>query len=81
MSQPDDSYLLNADPAAIDQLYEQYRADKESVDFGWRKFFEGFDFAMQNGTGNSTSSSTQSQSTVSNSPSANGAEVLIGKKK
>lgn len=43
MSQPDDSYLLNADPAAIDQLYEQYRADKESVDFGWRKFFEGFD--------------------------------------
>ncbi|MBM3399910.1 MAG: 2-oxoglutarate dehydrogenase E1 component [Bacteroidetes bacterium] len=43
MSQPDDSYLLNADPAAIDQLYEQYRADKESLDFGWRKFFEGFD--------------------------------------
>lgn len=43
MSKPDESYLLNADPAAIDQLYEQYRSDKESVDFGWRKFFEGFD--------------------------------------
>ncbi|MFZ9754429.1 MAG: 2-oxoglutarate dehydrogenase E1 component [Bacteroidia bacterium] len=39
----DTSYLLNADPAAIDQLYSQYQADKESVDFGWRKFFEGYD--------------------------------------
>jgi 2-oxoglutarate dehydrogenase E1 component len=47
MSQPDESYLLNADPAALDQLYEQYRADKESVDFGWRKFFEGFDLGAE----------------------------------
>ncbi len=43
MSHPDESYLMNADPAAIEQLYEQYRSDKESVDFGWRKFFEGYD--------------------------------------
>jgi 2-oxoglutarate dehydrogenase E1 component len=47
MSQPDESYLLNADPAALDNLYEQYRTDKESVDFGWRKFFEGFDLGAQ----------------------------------
>jgi len=39
----DTSYLLNADPAAIDQLYSQYQSDKESVDFGWRKFFEGYE--------------------------------------
>ncbi|MBL7811363.1 MAG: 2-oxoglutarate dehydrogenase E1 component [Bacteroidetes bacterium] len=43
MSHPDPTYLLNADPAALENLYQQYTADKESVDFGWRKFFEGFD--------------------------------------
>lgn len=47
MSSSDTSYLLNADPAAIDQLYSQYQKDKESVDFGWRKFFEGFDMGAQ----------------------------------
>src|SRR5690606_14039813 len=42
------SYLSNADSAYIDSLYEAYKADPESIDFGWRKFFEGFDFG-QNG--------------------------------
>ncbi len=39
------SFLSNADVNAIDELYERYRKDPESVDFGWRKFFEGFRFA------------------------------------
>jgi 2-oxoglutarate dehydrogenase E1 component len=39
------SYLSNADPGYIDQVYQQYLGDPESVDYGWRKFFEGFDFA------------------------------------
>ncbi|MFN8393287.1 MAG: 2-oxoglutarate dehydrogenase E1 component [Bacteroidia bacterium] len=39
------SYLSNADPGYVDQLYQQYLADPESVEYGWRKFFEGFDFA------------------------------------
>ncbi|MCB9252166.1 MAG: 2-oxoglutarate dehydrogenase E1 component [Flavobacteriales bacterium] len=39
------SYLSNADVSSIDTLYQQYRSDNESVDFGWRKFFEGFDLA------------------------------------
>lgn len=47
MNKPDESYLLNADPTALDNLYEQYKSDKESVDFGWRKFFEGFDLGAQ----------------------------------
>ncbi len=38
------SYLSNADPSVIDELYKQYKQDPESLDFGWRKFFEGFDF-------------------------------------
>lgn len=44
---PDTSYIHNADPSAIDHLYQQYQNDKESVDFGWRKFFEGFDLGSE----------------------------------
>jgi len=39
------SYVGNADVNAIDHLYKSYMKDPESVDLGWRKFFEGFDFA------------------------------------
>ena len=39
------SYLSNADVDAIDVMYKSYQEDPESVDFGWRKFFEGFDLA------------------------------------
>ncbi|UOQ53722.1 2-oxoglutarate dehydrogenase E1 component [Hymenobacter cellulosivorans] len=41
------SYIANAHGDYIDQLYKAYQADPESVDFGWRKFFEGFDFSQQ----------------------------------
>lgn len=39
------TYVGNADVNAIDHLYQSYRKDPESVDIGWQKFFEGFDFA------------------------------------
>jgi len=42
------SYLSNGDVAAIDDLYQQYLKDPESIDFGWKKFFEGFDFSRKN---------------------------------
>jgi 2-oxoglutarate dehydrogenase E1 component len=42
------SYVGNADVNAIDHLYNQYRQDAESVDIGWKKFFEGFEFAQTN---------------------------------
>jgi 2-oxoglutarate dehydrogenase E1 component len=41
------SYIANADVAAIEKLYEAYQQNPESVDFGWRKFFEGYDFSQQ----------------------------------
>jgi 2-oxoglutarate dehydrogenase E1 component len=41
------SYISNDDVAAIDNLYQQYKADAESVDFGWKKFFEGFEMGEQ----------------------------------
>src|SRR5437016_1681088 len=46
------SYLSNADVDMIDNLYQQYLKDSETVDFGWKKFFEGFELGHQkfNGT-------------------------------
>ncbi len=38
------SYLSSAHSSYIESLYTQYKEDPESVEFGWRKFFEGFDF-------------------------------------
>ena len=43
----DYSYVGNADPGALEALYRQYKADPASVDEGWAKFFEGFEFAQE----------------------------------
>ncbi len=42
------TYVGNADVSAIDFLYKSYKQDPESVDLGWQKFFEGFEFAQTN---------------------------------
>lgn len=42
------SYLSNADISAIEDLYQQYKKDNSSVEFGWQKFFEGFELAQTN---------------------------------
>ena len=46
----DFSYITNSHPAFIEGLYQQFLTDPASVDPDIIKFFEGFDFAMQNGT-------------------------------
>ncbi len=38
------TFLGAAHSQVIEELYQQYKINPESVDFGWRKFFEGFDF-------------------------------------
>ncbi len=52
------SYINNANAAYIDSLYNQYKQDPQSVDFGWKKFFEGFDFGKGEGGPAPTSSGT-----------------------
>lgn len=39
------SYLGNGDVNAIEDLYQQYQKDPESVDHEWQKFFQGFEFS------------------------------------
>ena len=41
------TYLSNGHSAVIEDLYTQYKTNKDSVEVGWQKFFEGFDFAQQ----------------------------------
>ncbi|WP_426493470.1 2-oxoglutarate dehydrogenase E1 component [Hymenobacter sp. 102] len=41
------SYIANAHGDYLDNLYQSYKADPQSVDASWQKFFEGFDFAQQ----------------------------------
>lgn len=48
------SYLSNADVSVIDDLYTQYAANPDSVDFGWKKFFEGFDVGQGRANGSSS---------------------------
>ncbi len=38
------SYLNGANAEYIESLYQSYKEDPNSVEFGWQKFFEGFDF-------------------------------------
>jgi 2-oxoglutarate dehydrogenase E1 component len=42
------SYLAASDPAALDNLYQQYLENPSSVDNSWASFFEGVDFATKN---------------------------------
>ncbi len=39
------SYIGTSDVSAIDDLFQQYLRDENSVDASWRDFFKGFEFA------------------------------------
>ncbi len=63
----DFSYITNSHPSFIEGMYQQFLQDANSIDPEVKKFFEGFDFAMQNGASNTvtTVSSSTSQTTSS----------------
>ncbi len=42
------SYLSNAHPDAIEEMYSRYLSNPDSLEHGWKKFFEGFEFARTN---------------------------------
>jgi 2-oxoglutarate dehydrogenase E1 component len=41
------TFLNSSDPSVIEELYQQFKANPDSVDAEWRKFFAGFDFALK----------------------------------
>ncbi|MEJ7739311.1 MAG: 2-oxoglutarate dehydrogenase E1 component [Chitinophagaceae bacterium] len=44
----DFSYITNSSPSFIESLYQDFVKNPDSVDPEFRKFFEGFDFAISN---------------------------------
>ena len=42
------TFVGNSDVAAIENLYQQFLSNPESVDESWSQFFKGFDFAKAN---------------------------------
>ena len=51
------SFLTNATPEFIENLYTDFKKKPAAVDHEFRKFFEGFDFATLNYNGKSTAAS------------------------
>lgn len=49
----DFSYLTSSHPTYIENLYADYKKDPESIDSNFRKFFDGFDFAVSTQNGHS----------------------------
>jgi 2-oxoglutarate dehydrogenase E1 component len=40
-------YLNNIDPQLVEQLYSEYKSNPDSIDQQWKKFFDGFEFALK----------------------------------
>jgi len=45
----DFSFITNSHPSYIEGLYQDYVKNPDTVDPEFRKFFEGFDFAVTQG--------------------------------
>lgn len=48
----DFSYVMSSDPSYIESLYNDFIQSPSTVDPEWKKFFEGFDFAVSKVNGN-----------------------------
>ncbi len=40
------SFISNADPKYLDNLYQQYKSNPDQLDPEWRRFFEGYEFSQ-----------------------------------
>jgi 2-oxoglutarate dehydrogenase E1 component len=50
------SFATATNASYIEDQYEKFKSDPSAVDEGWRKFFEGYEFAISNGAGEGESS-------------------------
>ncbi|MCD6062690.1 MAG: 2-oxoglutarate dehydrogenase, subunit [Flavipsychrobacter sp.] len=55
----DFSYVMSSHPSYIESLYTDYIKDPSAVDPEWKKFFEGFDFAVTKVNGNGSHAAAQ----------------------
>jgi 2-oxoglutarate dehydrogenase E1 component len=62
----DFSYITHSHPAYIEGLYNEFVQNPESVDPEYRKFFEGFDFALANPPANGHTAPSSNGATPAN---------------
>lgn len=62
----DFTYITNSHPAFIENLYQDFVKEPSSIDPDLRKFFEGFDFAINGGIKSTEKSTTHITPTSSN---------------
>lgn len=69
----DFSYVMSAHPSYIEELYNDYIKDPASIDIEWKKFFEGFDFAISrsNGSAATAAPSTSASGVKDTAPLSN----------
>ncbi len=60
------SYIANAHGNYIDELYQSYQKNPESVDITWQKFFEGFEFGQNGYSSASAEVATPKETAVRN---------------
>ncbi|MCP4438752.1 MAG: 2-oxoglutarate dehydrogenase E1 component [Aureispira sp.] len=53
----DYSFISNAHPTYIENMYTKYKENPEGIADGWREFFQGFEFALNNNVAAEGSSS------------------------
>lgn len=61
----DFSFIANAHPSYIEEMYQKYQQSPESVEASWRAFFKGFDYAA---------SATNGQASATKASSSNSAD-------
>mgnify|MGYP001026361942 CR=1 FL=1 len=61
----DFSYITNSHPSFIENLYNEFLKDPNSIDPDLKKFFEGFDFAVSNNSAVTSTPNTASTNTDS----------------
>jgi 2-oxoglutarate dehydrogenase E1 component len=57
----DFQYITNSSPAFIENMYQEFLKDPAGIDPDFRKFFEGFDFAINNVSTNGTAVADKKQ--------------------
>lgn len=64
----DFSFVTNSHPGYVEELYNEYVQDPKSIDPEFKKFFEGFDFAINHGEHVTKNGATNTNSAVTESP-------------
>ncbi len=74
----DFQYITSQSPAFIESLYREFEKNPDSVDPDFKKFFEGFDFAIANNAAPAKSAANGSGAATASVPSAAVSEPSAG---